>query len=66
MLSALRPGMRVLYMSGYTSGAILHQGALGEGVTLLEKPFTTDKLTRAVRETLDRPSASVTQDPGAP
>jgi PAS domain S-box-containing protein len=61
MLSTLRPGIRVLYMSGYTSGAILHQGALGEGVTLLEKPFTTDKLARAVREALDRPSASVTR-----
>jgi DNA-binding NtrC family response regulator len=54
-LSALRPGMRVLYMSGYTNGAILQQGVLGEGVVLLEKPFTGDKLARAVREALDRP-----------
>ena len=34
---------------------------LGEGVMLLEKPFTGDKLARAVREALDRPTASVTR-----
>ena len=55
-LSALRPGLRVLYMSGYTNGAISQQGVLGEGVMLLEKPFTADSLARAVREALDRPA----------
>jgi CheY-like chemotaxis protein len=54
LLSALRPGIRVLYMSGYTNGAISQQGVLGEGVMLLEKPFTGDELARAVREALDR------------
>ncbi len=53
LLSALRPGLRVLYMSGYTDGAISQQGVLGEGVMLLEKPFTGDKLAWAVREALD-------------
>jgi len=54
----LHPGIRVIYMSGYTEGAISRAGILGEGVTLLEKPFTSDRLTRAVREALDR------RDPG--
>jgi PAS domain S-box-containing protein len=56
LLSASRPAIRVLYMSGYTDGAISHHGVLGEGVMLLEKPFTGDKLARAVREALDRPA----------
>ena len=55
LLLALRPGIRVAYMSGYTNGAISQHGVLGEGVVLLEKPFTADKLARAVREVLDRP-----------
>jgi two-component system, cell cycle sensor histidine kinase and response regulator CckA len=58
LLLALRPEIRVLYMSGYTSGAISHHGVLGEGVMLLEKPFTGDKLARVVREALDRPRST--------
>jgi CheY-like chemotaxis protein len=52
---ARHPGIRVIYMSGYTDGAISRAGILGEGVTLLEKPFSSERLTRAVREALDRP-----------
>jgi DNA-binding NtrC family response regulator len=55
---ALRPGTRVLYMSGYTDGAILQHGILGEGLMLLEKPFSGDKLARTVREALDRPTGA--------
>jgi len=55
LLKALRPGLQVLHMSGYTDGAISQHGVLGEGVMLLEKPFTGDKLARAVREALARP-----------
>jgi PAS domain S-box-containing protein len=50
----LHPAIRVVYMSGYTDGAISRAGILGEGVALLEKPFTSDRLTRAVREALDQ------------
>ena len=52
-LASLRPEMRVLYMSGYTEGAISRQGVLREGSVLLEKPFTNDRLATAVREALD-------------
>ena len=57
-LAASRPGLPVLFMSGYTDGALAQHGVLKEGVALLEKPFSGEKLVRAVRELLDRPSRS--------
>lgn len=55
-LSPRRPGMRVLYMSGYTDGAIAAHGALESGISVLHKPFTRDQLVRRVEDAL----ASVT------
>ncbi len=55
-VSRLRPGIRVLYASGYTDDAILAHGLLEHDVALLEKPFTRESLTRKVREVLDAPS----------
>ncbi len=54
-LRLLRPGLRLLFMSGYTDAAISRQGLLAAGDALLEKPFAADRLARAVRELLDRP-----------
>ena len=52
-LAQARPDMRVLYMSGYTDGAIVHQGVLDAAVRLISKPFNAADLTRSVREVLD-------------
>ncbi len=50
------PDSRVLYMSGYTDDEILRRGLVHADTVLLEKPFSTEHLARAVRSALDRPS----------
>jgi len=52
-IRAARPGLRVLYMSGYPDGAIASHGMLEPGVAYLAKPFTTQAITRKVREVLE-------------
>ena len=51
---ALRPGLPVLYMTGYSRNAVIHQGRLEEGVDLLQKPVNQAALAARVRELLDR------------
>src|SRR6266851_3876764 len=51
-LRAARPGLRVLFMSGYPDGAITNQGVLEHGVAYLAKPFTTEAIARKVRDVL--------------
>jgi CheY-like chemotaxis protein len=40
----IRPGLRVLYMSGYSRNAVVHQGRLDDGIELLQKPITQTHL----------------------
>ncbi len=49
----LRPGLPVLYASGYTQNAIVHQGRLDPGVHLLQKPFRLEEMAAQVRKVLN-------------
>jgi PAS domain S-box-containing protein len=51
-LQELRPGVRVLFMSGYSSEAIATHGMLAPGSSFLQKPFSVTELVERVRETL--------------
>jgi PAS domain S-box-containing protein len=53
-----QPGLRVLYMSGYTENAIIHHGRLDQGVHLLQKPFRKRDLAAKVRAVLDEAAPS--------
>ena len=51
-LEGIRPGIKVLYMSGYTDDAIVHQGILERGTPFIGKPLTQGELLRKIREVL--------------
>ena len=51
-VSKLRPGIKVLYTSGYTDNAIVHQGRLDPGVLLLTKPYRKSQLANMIRRAL--------------
>jgi two-component system cell cycle sensor histidine kinase/response regulator CckA len=62
-LAALRPNMKVIYMSGYTDNAIIQHGVLEAGIIFLEKPFSLETLTRKIRQALDgEPKMRVVKD----
>jgi CheY-like chemotaxis protein len=48
-----KPEMKVLFMTGYSRNAIVHQGRLDPGVNLIQKPVTSEHLASAVRKLLD-------------
>jgi CheY-like chemotaxis protein len=52
-LVARRPGLRVLYTSGYTDDTIVHHGVLEPGVAFIQKPFAPNVLLQAIRKILD-------------
>ena len=51
----MRPGTKILFMSGYTDNVIVHHGVLDEGVFFIGKPYTPSALAKKIREVLDRP-----------
>ncbi len=51
-LARSRPGLRILYMSGYTDHALLHRGAIEEGTAFLQKPFLPESLVLRVDDLL--------------
>jgi CheY-like chemotaxis protein len=52
-VSAVYPGIKVLFMSGYTENSIVQRGIIDTGVMFIQKPFTPGDLLRKVRETLN-------------
>jgi CheY-like chemotaxis protein len=48
-----RPGIRVLFMSGYTDDEVMRRGVIEGQTAFLQKPFTPDLLAQKVREVLD-------------
>ena len=55
LLRAVRPGLKTLFVSGYTESAIDQDGVLDPGVAFLQKPFTIDSLRESVRNVLEAP-----------
>jgi DNA-binding NtrC family response regulator len=54
VVTQMHPGTHVVYMSGYTGSVIDHHGMIEEGVTFVQKPFSADDLSRALRSLLDK------------
>ena len=56
-LMAIKPGMKAIFMSGYTADVVTHRGVLEGGTNFLQKPFTPVDLARKVREVLGNSKA---------
>jgi len=53
-LTKTHPGIKTLYMSGYTANVIAHHGVLDEGVQFIQKPFSMKDLAIKVRESIEQ------------
>jgi two-component system cell cycle sensor histidine kinase/response regulator CckA len=53
-LLARRPGLGVVYMSGYTEEAMVHRGVVESDIVFVQKPFNSETLGRKIREALER------------
>ena len=51
-LAFVKPGLKCLFMSGYTADVIAHHGVLADGVQFIQKPFSIDKIAKKIREVL--------------
>ena len=66
-ISALRPGVPVIFSSGYTPEAVPFIAAIGRGTLVLQKPYTLKSLSQTVRTALDGPAAApVSAQPSEP
>jgi signal transduction histidine kinase/CHASE3 domain sensor protein/CheY-like chemotaxis protein len=61
-----RPGVKVLYTSGYTDNAIVHHGKLDDGVMLLTKPYRRNQLAEMIRKALNGGGVAATNASPAP
>jgi CheY-like chemotaxis protein len=57
-IKTIHPSVKVLYTTGYTRNAIVHNGTLDHGTALLTKPYTLDELGEKIRQSLDRGTSS--------
>jgi FixJ family two-component response regulator len=53
-VASLRPGIKVIYMSGYTDDAVVRHGVLSHDVPFIQKPFSNGALCKKIREVLDQ------------
>ena len=52
-LARIRPGMKTLFMSGYTANVIAHRSVLDQGMRFIQKPFSINELAERVKEALE-------------
>ena len=52
-LESIRPGIKHLFMSGYTADVIVNQGVLKKGINFIHKPFSLQALSDKIRSVLD-------------
>jgi two-component system, cell cycle sensor histidine kinase and response regulator CckA len=57
-IASLRPGIKTLFMSGYTDDEIIKSGVLDSKAAFLQKPFSRELLLQKVREVLGRAAAA--------
>jgi DNA-binding NtrC family response regulator len=56
MIVDVKPGLKCLFISGYTADVIAHHGVLDPGVNFIQKPFSMKNLAAKVRDALDNPN----------
>ena len=54
LATKLRPDLKVLFTTGFTRNAVVHNGVLDNGVHFIAKPFTVAQLAERVRDVIDR------------